>query len=41
VIDLRWADNGLSRRLLVSPWLALVNRLVYYLQNTLLALGGL
>jgi hypothetical protein len=41
VVDLQWADNGLSRRLLVSPWLALVSRLVYYLQNTLLALGGL
>jgi len=41
VVDLRWADNGLSRPLLVSPWLALVNRLVYALQNALLALGGL
>jgi len=29
VLDLRWADNGLSRRLEVSPWLALVTRLLY------------
>ncbi|RLC91006.1 MAG: hypothetical protein DRI79_04040 [Chloroflexi bacterium] len=41
VIDLRWADNGLSRRLEVAPWLALVTRLLYYLQNMLLVLGGL
>jgi aminopeptidase N len=41
VIDLRWADNGLSRRVEVSPWLALVTRLLYDLQNALLVLGGL
>lgn len=41
VVDLRWADNGLSRRPEFSPWLALVTRLVYYLQNALLGLGGL
>lgn len=41
VLDLRWADNGLSRRLEVSPWLALVTRLLYNLQNALLVLGGL
>jgi len=41
VVDLRWADNGLSRRPEVSPWLALVTRLLYNLQNALLALGGL
>jgi aminopeptidase N len=41
VLDLRWADNGLSRRLEVSPWLALVTRLLYNLQNALLMLGGL
>jgi aminopeptidase N len=40
LVDLRWADNGLSRTLEVSPWLALVTRLVYNLQNALLALGG-
>jgi hypothetical protein len=39
-LDLRWADNGLSRRLEVWPWLALVTRLLYNLQNALLALGG-
>jgi hypothetical protein len=41
VVDLRWSDNGLSRELEVAPWLALVTRLLYQLQNTLLALGGL
>lgn len=41
VVDLRWADNGLSRRLEISPWLALVTRLLYNLQSALLALGGL
>ena len=40
-IDLRWADNGLSRRLEVSPWLAMITRLLYNLQNALLAMGGL
>ncbi len=41
VVDLRWSDNGLSRRLEVSPWLALVSRVLYRLQSALLALGGL
>ncbi len=41
VVDLQWADNGLSRRLEVSAWLALATRLLYYLQNALLAMGGL
>ena len=41
VVDLQWGDNGLSRRLEVSAWLALVTRLFYNLQNVLLALGGL
>lgn len=41
VVDLQWADNGRSRRLEVSAWLALVTRLLYYLQNALLAVGGL
>ena len=41
VLDLRWADNGLSRRLEVSAWLALGTRLLYNLQTALLALGGL
>jgi hypothetical protein len=40
-VDLRWADNGLSRRLEVSPWLALITRVLYGFQNALLALGGL
>jgi hypothetical protein len=41
VVDLQWGDNGLSRRLEVWSWLALVTRMVYHLQNALLALGGL
>jgi hypothetical protein len=41
VVDLQWADNGLSRRLELRAWLAVVVRLVYNLQNALLALGGL
>ena len=41
VVDLRWSDNGLSRELEVAPWLALVTRLLYHLQNALLALGGM
>jgi len=40
-VDLRWADNGLSRRLDVSPWLAIVTRLLYNLQKALLVVGGL
>ena len=41
VVDLRWVDHGLSRQLEVSPWLALITRLLYSLQNALMALGGL
>jgi hypothetical protein len=41
VLDLRWSDNGLSRQVEASPWLALVTRLLYRLQNALLLLGGL
>ncbi|MEE8392531.1 MAG: M1 family metallopeptidase, partial [Anaerolineae bacterium] len=41
LVDLRWADNGLSRGLEVSPWLAIVTRMLYNLQNALLAMGGL
>jgi aminopeptidase N len=40
-LDLQWSDNGQSRKLDVSPWLALVSRLLYNLQNALLAWGGL
>ena len=40
-VDLQWSDNGLSQRLAVAPWLALVTRLIYNLQNLLLAMGGL
>jgi aminopeptidase N len=41
VVDLRWTDNGLSCRVEISPWLALVTRLLYNIQNALLLLGGL
>jgi hypothetical protein len=41
VVDLRWADNGLSRELETRPWLAVVTRLLYHVQNALLAMGGL
>jgi hypothetical protein len=41
VVDLQWANNGLSRQLEASAWLAVVTRMVYDVQNLLLALGGL
>ncbi|MGD2105696.1 MAG: M1 family metallopeptidase [Anaerolineae bacterium] len=41
VVDVEWFDNGLSRRMEVVPWLALVSRWVAALQDALLALGGL
>jgi aminopeptidase N len=41
IVDLQWGDNGLSRRLEVRPWLAVVSRLLVNLQNALLTLGGL
>lgn len=40
LVDLRWADNGLSRRVYTADWLAVAARLVYYVQNAMLALGG-
>jgi len=40
-VDLAWADNGLSRRPEPAAWLALFTRLLYTLQNGLLAWGGL
>jgi aminopeptidase N len=41
VVDLQWSDNGLSRRMEVWSWLALITRLLYNLQSALLAWGGL
>lgn len=41
LVDLRWADNGLSRRLEVPAWLALVTRVFYNIQSVMLTLGGL
>ncbi|MBN1955397.1 MAG: M1 family metallopeptidase [Anaerolineae bacterium] len=40
LLDLNWVDNGLSRRLEFSGWLALVVCLLYRLQSGLLVLGG-
>ncbi len=40
VVDLRWADNGLARQFATNSWLALVTRLLYNLQDGLLAWGG-
>ncbi len=40
-VDLRWADNGLSRQVDGYASLALVTRMMYGLQSALLALGGL
>ncbi len=39
-LDLQWADNGLARQVYTSEWLAVTVRLLYYVQNALLALGG-
>jgi aminopeptidase N len=41
LVDLNWTDNGLSRQLEVSPWSAVVVRLLSSLQNALLTVGGL
>jgi hypothetical protein len=41
LVDVRWFDNGLSRQVEASSWLALVTRLLYDWQNALLMLGGL
>lgn len=41
VLDLRQVDNGLTRQMQLSPWLALVTRLVAGFQGMLLNLGGL
>ncbi|RPI31393.1 MAG: M1 family peptidase [Chloroflexota bacterium] len=41
IIDLNWSDNGLARRAQIWPWIALVTRMLYQLQNAMLALGGL
>lgn len=40
LVDLQWADNGLARQLYTSAWLAVAVRLVYHVQNALLALGS-
>jgi hypothetical protein len=40
LMDLQWADNGLARRVYAADWLAVTARLVYAVQNALLALGG-
>lgn len=41
LVDLQWSDNGLSRRMDVSSWLAVNARILYQIQNILLGQGGL
>ncbi|MFL7809290.1 MAG: M1 family aminopeptidase, partial [Anaerolineae bacterium] len=41
IVGLQWSDNGLARQPYVSPLLALISRLAYYLQEILLVFGGL
>jgi aminopeptidase N len=41
LVDLSWSDNGLARRADLTAWMAVVVRLLYQIQNALLALGGL
>lgn len=41
VIDRVWSDNGLSRRADLPAWLGVIARLIYHLQDWLLALGGI
>jgi hypothetical protein len=40
VLDLDWSDNGRTRQADLNAWLALDVRMLYSLQNALLALGG-
>lgn len=40
VIDLRWTDNGLSRKADVGSWTAIAVRVLYVAQNMLLVMGG-
>jgi hypothetical protein len=40
-LDLNWGDNSLSRLPQLSPWLAVVFRLLDTLQHALLTMGGL
>lgn len=41
IIDLMWADNGLARQVNGPAWLAMLGRITYWLQDLLLAMGGL
>ncbi len=41
LIDLVWSDNGLARQVNSASWLALLGRITYWLQDLLLAMGGL
>ncbi len=40
VVDLRWTDNGLSRKADVGSWAAIAVRVLYVAQNMLLVMGG-
>jgi hypothetical protein len=41
LVDLRWSDNGMSRRMDVASWLAVNERILYKIQDLLLGQGGL
>lgn len=41
LVDLQWSDNGLSRRMDTSSWLAVNARILYRIQDFMLAMGGL
>jgi hypothetical protein len=40
-LDIRWSDNGLSRRPYLGSWAALTTRILYTIQDLLLIMGGL
>lgn len=40
-VDLNWSDNGMTRRINLIPWWSFTSRLIYYIQNFMLYLGGL
>jgi hypothetical protein len=41
LVDLRWSDNGLSRRMDIASWLDVNARILYQIQNILMGEGGL
>jgi hypothetical protein len=41
LVDLYWADNGMTRRADLNDWAALTTRILHLFQNLALALGGI